>query len=216
MQSVASQKPPGVMISLAAVIKPAFWLVFGLMTLSAFLFSSLPILKPSHPMHALLSSQRWLLFPHIAGGLVALILGPLQFSNRLRQRHPARHRLLGKIYIGAVLLAAPLAAAMARGYPAFFPWSVGVNALLWLLTTIAAFLTARNRRFDQHRRWMARSYAMASTFVLPRVPVPIAAYTNMSLEASSYALLLFSLVALMTADLIVDFSVFRNRSVGVC
>lgn len=202
------------MVSLAAVTKPAFWIVSGLMTLSAFLFSSLPILKPSHPMHALLSSQRWLLFPHIAGGLVVLVLGPLQFSNRLRRRHPARHRLLGKIYIGAVLLAAPLAAAMAWGYPAFFPWSVGVNSLLWLITTIAAFLTARNRRFDQHRRWMARSYAMASTFVLPRVPIPIGAYTNVSVEASSYALLVFSLGALMTADLIVDFSVFRTRSTG--
>lgn len=207
LASVELQRRSGTAWSLLAYAKPAFWAVFCLMTLSAFIFSSLPILKPSHPMHDLLYSQRWMLFPHIAGGATALILGPLQFSSRLRQRNPARHRLFGKIYIGAVTIAVPMAPMMAWHYPAFFPYSVTTNALLWLITTFAAFATARNRQFGQHRRWMARSYAMASTFVLPRVPVPIAAYNNMSLEASSYALLIFSLFALLMADFMVDCSV---------
>lgn len=186
------------------VPKTVFWVVFGLMSLSALVLTSLPILKRSHPMHDLLYSQRWLLFPHIAGGVTALVLGPVQFSRRLRQRNPARHRLLGKVYVVAVLLAASMAPLMAWHYPAFFPYSVTLNALVWLINTGAAFLTARNRHFEQHRRWMARSYAMTATFVLPRVPVPIPAYNNLSLEASSYALLIFSLVSLLIADLIVD------------
>lgn len=199
-------------ISVSDYAKPAFWAVFGLMTLSAIVFSSLPILNPSHPMHDLLYSQRWMLFPHIICGVTALILGPLQFSTRMRQRNPTRHRLLGKVYLGAVFVAASMAPMMAWHYPAFFLYSVTTNALLWLFTTVAAFASARSRRFEQHRHWMARSYAMAPTFVLPRVPVPIVAYNNMSLEASSYALLIFSLFALLMADLIVDFSVVRHSN----
>ena len=188
-----------------SILKRIAWFAFGLLALSAFFFTSLPILKPTNPMHALLYSQRWLLFPHIAGGLTVLILGPLQFSRSMRQRNPARHRLLGKCYIAGVLVAAIPAVLMARHYPAFLPYSVTINAILWLTNTVAAFLAAHNRRFEQHRRWMARSYAMTATFVIPRIPLPI--FNNMSLEAGSYFLLAVAIVALLIADLIVDWRV---------
>jgi hypothetical protein len=94
---------------------------------------------------------------------------------------------------------------MARHYPAFLPFSVTINAVLWLTSTAAAFFAARNRRFEQHRRWMARSYALTATFVVPRIPLPI--FKNMSLEASSYFLLAVAVVALLIADLIVDWRV---------
>ncbi len=188
-----------------SVLKRIAWIVFGLLALSAFLFTSVPILEPTNPMHALLYSQRWLLFPHIAGGLTVLILGPLQFSRTLRQRNPGRHRLLGKCYMGGVLVAAVPAVLMARHYPAFLPYSVTINAVLWLTNTAAAFFAARNRRFEQHRRWMARSYALTATFVVPRLPLPI--YNSMSLEAGSYFLLAIAVVALLIADLIVDWRV---------
>ena len=199
--SVQPQTAP----SWRSVLKRIAWAAFGLLALSALLFTSLPVLKPTNPMHDLLYSQRWLLFPHIAGGLTVLILGPLQFSRTLRDRNPARHRLLGKCYIAGVLIAAIPAVLMARHYPAFLPYSVTINAILWLTSTAAAFLAARNRRFEQHRRWMARSYAMTATFVVPRIPFPI--YNSMSLEAGSYFLLAIAVVALLIADLIVDWRV---------
>ncbi|HET9107767.1 MAG TPA: DUF2306 domain-containing protein [Steroidobacteraceae bacterium] len=159
-------------------------------------------------MHDLLYSQRWLLFPHIAGGLTVLILGPLQFSRTMRQRNRARHRFLGKCYIFGVLAAAIPAVLMARHYPAFLPYSVAINALLWVTSTAAAFLAARKGRFEQHRRWMARSYAMTATFVVPRIPLPI--FNNMSLEAGSYFLLAVAIVALLIADLIIDWPVITG------
>jgi len=146
-----------------APAKPVLWTIFALMTLSVFIFTDLPILKPTHPLHAVLYSQRWLQLPHIATALTALLLGPLQFSTRLRQRNLARHRLLGKFYVGSVLVAGAMAPILTWHYPAFFPYSAMVNAILWWVTTGAAFLTARNRHIEQHRRWMARSYALAST-----------------------------------------------------
>jgi hypothetical protein len=41
------------------------------------------------------------------GGATALTLGAMQFSSRLRQHYPALRRLLGRFYIGGVLVAAP-------------------------------------------------------------------------------------------------------------
>lgn len=191
-----------------SILKRIAWIGFGLLALAAFLFTSLPILKPANPMHDLLYSQRWLLLPHIAGGLTVLVLGPLQFSRSLRQRNPARHRLLGKCYVAGVLVAAIPAMLMARHYPAFLPYSVTINAVLWLTNTAAAFLAARNRRFEQHRRWMARSYAMTATFVVPRIPLPI--FNSMSLEQGSYFLLAVAVIALLIADLIVDWRVITG------
>jgi hypothetical protein len=49
---------------------------------------------------------KWLLLPHGIGGALALLIGPLQFSNRLRARHLRLHRILGRFYIGGVAIAA--------------------------------------------------------------------------------------------------------------
>ena len=206
--SVGVQQESVIAPSRRSALKRIAWIGFGLLALAAFLFTSLPILKPANPMHDLLYSQRWLLLPHIAGGLTVLVLGPLQFSRSLRQRNPARHRLLGKCYVAGVLVAAIPAMLMARHYPAFLPYSVTINAILWLTNTAAAFLAARNRRFEQHRRWMARSYAMTATFVVPRIPLPI--FNSMSLEQGSYFLLAVAIIALLIADLIVDWRVITG------
>ena len=51
---------------------------------------------------------RWWLLVHGVGGAVALAIGPFQFSSRLRGANLPLHRLLGRIYIGAICIAAPL------------------------------------------------------------------------------------------------------------
>ncbi|MBC3840822.1 DUF2306 domain-containing protein [Streptacidiphilus sp. 4-A2] len=42
---------------------------------------------------------------HISGGVLALSLGPWQFSNRLRTRYPVVHRAIGRVYLVGVLAA---------------------------------------------------------------------------------------------------------------
>ena len=44
-----------------------------------------------------------------------------------------------------------------------------MQAAAWIVCTTAAFITARNRQFAQHRQWMIRSYAVTFTFVSSRV-----------------------------------------------
>ena len=184
--------------------RAALWGGFAALTVLAIVHVSLPMLRSDHPMHALLYAQRWLLVPHIAAGATALVLGPLQFSRRLRAGNPARHRFIGKVYVVCCLVAATCAALLARHYPAFFPYSVSVNAFLWVTFTVTAFVSAHRRRIDRHRRWMARSYAMATTFVIARLPLPIPGYDHLGAAASSYALLVFTLFALLVAEFVVD------------
>ena len=42
---------------------------------------------------------------HALSGGAALISGPLQFNGRLRRERPSAHRLIGCVYVGAILIA---------------------------------------------------------------------------------------------------------------
>lgn len=108
-----------------------------------------------------------LLIPHGVLGSVALLTGPLQFSSRLRTRTPRVHRLLGRTYVVAVYLAAPLAIAISWHRPLLV--ATLTQCIPWLVTTTIAWMTARNRHFGVHREWMMRSYAVTFTFISTRI-----------------------------------------------
>jgi uncharacterized membrane protein len=185
--------------------KTVSWMVFGSMALVAFLFTSIPMMSPAHPLHSLLYSQRWLLFPHIAAGLVALVVGPMQFSSRLRQRNIARHRLLGKTYLGAVIVAGVLAPVLAWHYPAFLPCSATAQAGAWILCTVTAVIAARRGKIGPHRRWMARGYAVGpGVFVMSRALSHLPGLNHLSVEAGSYSVILYAMVSIVFADLLMD------------
>jgi uncharacterized membrane protein len=118
----------------------------------------------------------FLIVPHIAAGVLAMLSGPLQFSRRLRQRNPKGHRLLGRVYVVSVLIAAVLAIILSykrdisHTTPYFFMAS-SLQASVWIVTTIVAFLLARSRHITEHREWMVRSYAVTFTFIGIRVLV---------------------------------------------
>src|SRR5271168_5255853 len=52
---------------------------------------------------------RWLVLPHILGGMIALLIGPFQFSSRFRQRYLRIHRIMGRVYLTSVAVAATVA-----------------------------------------------------------------------------------------------------------
>ena len=47
-------------------------------------------------------ARRLMLLGHISGGMVALLVGPWQFSSALRRRYLRIHRITGRIYLAAV------------------------------------------------------------------------------------------------------------------
>ncbi|HEX4309373.1 MAG TPA: DUF2306 domain-containing protein [Acidobacteriaceae bacterium] len=146
------------------------WVSIGVAILFVFITSEL-LLVTDYPMYHAYRLQviadRHLLIPHTLAGTLALLIGPVNFSSRIRQRHLKLHRTLGYIYVISVFVGSFTGIALAAGRPGFPGTSM--QAAAWIVCTTAAFPAARNRQIAVHRQWMARSYAVTFTFVTSRV-----------------------------------------------
>jgi uncharacterized membrane protein len=181
--------------------KPVLWTVLGLAFLSVLAFTDYPAFSHPNPYRTRLYNDRFLLIPHAALALTALLIGPFQFSTRFRQRHLRVHRLMGRVYVGSIFITAPIAFALGlRDVNSIQDFGNAAMAAMWFLCTLCAFLTARNRHIAVHRQWMVRSYLFTLTFIFTRVANPIHAYFNLSKEASGAEFLFFSLLYLFFAD----------------
>jgi uncharacterized membrane protein len=121
----------------------------------------------THPVWQHYQSFKWWLLPHGLTGACALILAPLQFSERLRQRFTKLHRIAGRVFVASVFVFAPLGAWIevinGTGPDSMIVLSV-VDAALVMITAGIGFLFALKRMIPQHRQWMTRSYACALVF----------------------------------------------------
>jgi uncharacterized membrane protein len=102
---------------------------------------------------------------HVGGAVVALSLGPWQFVRGLRSRWPLVHRLIGRVYVLAVLatgvgglLLAPTTHTGRLAGLAFALLALGT-----LASTTMAFVAIRRGQISRHRQWMTRSYAFIFT-----------------------------------------------------
>ena len=150
--------------------KTVVWVSLGLTVMFVFITSEV-LLVTDYPMYHAYRLQviadRHLLIPHTLSGIFALLIGPINFSSRIRQRHLKLHRVMGRVYVVCVFVGAATGVALARGRPGLPGTSM--QAAAWVVCTTAAFITARNRQLVQHRQWMIRSYAVTFTFVSSRV-----------------------------------------------
>ena len=131
---------------------------------SVYLFPGAPSLE-RHRTHT------GLLLPHIVGGIVALLLGPLQFVPRIRQNHKALHRLVGKIYLASIVVSGVGATALLLLPERTIGFHLGIGglALAWFITSGLAYVAIRRRNIEQHREWMIRSYVVTFGFVFFRL-----------------------------------------------
>ena len=113
---------------------------------------------------------------HVAGGVTALVLAPMQLLPRIRERVPALHRASGRIYALACAIGAPAGFMLALGTTAGPIAGAGfaVSALLWPVFTFLGIKAAMDGRFDDHRAWMVRSFAITSTAITLRLMLPFA------------------------------------------
>jgi len=145
-------------------------------------------------------ADRGLLIPHTLAGIFALLIGPINFSSRIRQRYLQLHRVLGRIYVVSVFVSAATGIALAFGRPGF-PGTCG-QATAWVVCTTAAFITARNRHIIQHRQWMIRSYAVTFTFVSSRVLNLWPRYwSHLGDTLSAVGVIAFTLISLLIVDI---------------
>lgn len=100
---------------------------------------------------------------HRLGGSLLVVAGLLQFSDGLRRTRPRLHRATGWVYVPLAVLAGLSGAFMAFTHPfggalEVVPSVVFGGALV--VVTLVALALARRRRFEAHREWMVRSFAI--------------------------------------------------------
>ena len=183
--------------------KAVVWISLGLTALFVFITSEV-LLVTDYPMYHAYRMQviadRGLLIPHTLAGIFALLIGPINFSSRIRQRYLQLHRVLGRIYVVSVFVGAATGIALAFGRPGF-PGTCG-QATAWVVCTTAAFITARNRHIIQHRQWMIRSYAVTFTFVSSRVLNLWPRYwSHLGDTLSAVGVIAFTLISLLIVDI---------------
>ncbi|HYI43274.1 MAG TPA: DUF2306 domain-containing protein [Sphingomicrobium sp.] len=147
---------------------------------------------------------------HVVAGVTALVVGPLQFVARIRQRASALHRASGLVYVAACALSAPAAFMLALGTVAGPIAGTGFAILAILLSafTYLGLRAALERRFDHHREWMLRSYAMTATAITLRLMIPAAMMLRFDFVPAYQAIAWLSWIANLVA---VEWYVRRSR-----
>ncbi len=108
------------------------------------------------------------LYGHIINGGVMLIAGAIALRIGLTRDWFRWHKPAGYTYLVAGSLAS--VSALLRSFDTKHTpgLATGTLAVVWLMFSAMAFRAILNRRIDQHRAWMIRSYVAAWTFVFCR------------------------------------------------
>ena len=100
---------------------------------------------------------------HFVMGTVLVLAWPILLSARVRSRHHKVHRWTGRIYVAAGFLAGAggMSYIVTHGT---FSRAAAIAFSLWgavmMLSSVMAYVHARARRFDRHRAWAIRLFAM--------------------------------------------------------
>lgn len=162
-------------LNLLNQLKAKSYLRFGL-TIFLILFSGKFVINDALPYFGFDKEifgrywdYKWPLIGHISGGLLALAIGPFQFSKAFRNKFMTTHRWLGRIYLTAILIGTISSTYLAwtSAYRVNFSWAFGLQCLAfaWIATASMAYVSVMRRRIQQHKEWMIRSYVVTFAFV---------------------------------------------------
>ena len=114
-----------------------------------------------------------------------MVLAPMQFSERLRRRYLTVHRIAGRIYVAGAVLAGSTGIYIqyvqeSAGLPRSFTLAATTHGTLWMLATIIAFALILNRKTQQHRQWMTRSFLVGPVvFLAVRVTLGVTGWDRL-------------------------------------
>lgn len=177
-------------------------------------------IDPANPHWKHIAPVMPMLLPiHGLAGLTALVTGALQMSSRVRAR-VALHRTLGKVYIAAVCISAPIAVYM--GTSTLEPATMRVEQIfqggLWLVSALVAWACIRSGQMQLHKAWMMRSYAFTLIFVLSRVPdIWFSSYTDQAIADMLWSLVVIAAISpevILTTTTLLRIHNARARQAG--
>lgn len=145
------------------------------------------LIDGSHPAWQRYAPFKWWLLPHALFGTIVLVMAPLQFSERLRQKYPRAHRIMGRLYVVGAMVMAPLGAYVQYyqerlGAPRSFTILAVVDAAMVITATSLAFLFAYKRKINLHKQWATRSYSIALVFIGARFVMGITGWELLGVE----------------------------------
>lgn len=160
----------------------------------------------------LLNDHLWNMafYGHIIFGGLALLVGWLQFSSKLRIKKNELHKAIGKIYVISVLVS-----GVSSLYIALFATGGIVSILgffflgiIWLITTGSGYTAIRRGNMDRHEKLMIFSYAACFAAVTLRVWLPLLIFTLGDFNSA------YRIVAWLCwiPNLIVAWIIIRNKS----
>jgi len=110
-------------------------------------------------------------YTHVFSSVLALAAGLTQFSGHVLKNHRRLHRVVGWIYaVDILIINFPAAMIMAYYANGLLPSKIAFTILdcLWFWFTYKAVIAARNRKIDEHKRFMIRSYALTFSAITLR------------------------------------------------
>ncbi|WP_192350174.1 DUF2306 domain-containing protein [Algoriphagus sp. Y33] len=125
----------------------------------------------------LLSSDLWnfAFYTHIILGGIALLIGWTQFPKSFRDRNRKLHKRIGMGYVATAFFS-----SLAGIYIGLYATGGLVSMLgfvilgvVWLITTMMGWFTAKKHRYDAHENWMIFSYAACFAAVTLRIWLPL-------------------------------------------
>lgn len=121
----------------------------------------------THGYEAGNSLGNFMLIMHLLPAAIIMFCGPLQFVPQIRARFPAFHRWSGKIYLLTAFILSLTGLYLGLSGRKLIGdstqhYTLITNAILILIFSVLAFMTAIKRDFKSHRRWAMHLFAMVS------------------------------------------------------
>ena len=162
---------------------------------------------------------KWYLFAHGVAGACALLLAPMQFSDRLRRKYVQLHRVVGCIYVTGTAIAAPFGFYIQyfherMGSPRSFSFAAATQATSWILTTTIAMVMILRGNTEAHRKWMTRSFAVCLVFLEVRAVEGVTGWDTLGVSVDETVVWACNVFTLLAADLVLQAQeLLRSRSV---
>ena len=109
---------------------------------------------------------------HVVLGGIYMLFAPFQFVKRIRSRHLAYHRRMGRVLVVLGLVVGATALFLGLVIP-FSGWAermlIGLFGGLFLFALGTGFVHVRAGRVAPHREWMIRAFAVALAIATQRL-----------------------------------------------
>lgn len=163
-----------------------FFLSFGVAGYALFTYGVFPLGALVHPeMKTAFLAHPVGIYTHVFASVVALTLGPFQFSPSLRERYINIHRWAGRVYLVVGVFLGGVSGLYLSQYAfggVVARLGFAVLAVFWLYTGLHAYLAIRHGALEMHRKWVTRNFSLTFAAVTLRLYLPLSMASGLDFE----------------------------------